>query len=110
MAITYEVNSTAITGGIKAHWPPMETAKLNDGLPEYSFWYRHIWAIESLDMTDYLFLEGLRGTVLTQLKTTDKDTPNSTGTYATGRVMTVSGQQRGRQMLNVLVNFLVDAS
>ena len=110
MSITYEVNSTAITAGIRASWPPMEIAKLNDGLPEYSSWYRHLWTIPVMEMADYAVLELLRGTVLTEIKTTDKDTPNSTGTYSTGRVMTVTGQHRARQMLNVQVEFLVDAS
>lgn len=110
MTITYEVNSTAVVAGIRAYWPPIETGGNGDGSPQYSPWYRHIWAIEVMEMSDYLFLEGLRGTVLTQVKTTDKDTPNSTGTYTTGRIMTVTGQHRARQMLNVQVEFLIDVS
>jgi hypothetical protein len=108
--LDYEVNSTAISGGIQASWQPIQVGQNGDGSPQYSPWYRHVWSIPVLEMADYLTLEALRGTELTELKTTDKDTPNSTGTYTTGRVMTVTGQHRARQMLNVRIEFLVDAS
>lgn len=111
MAIDYEVNSNTITGGVVAYWEPIQTGTNGDGSPQYNtIIYRHRWAIPSLSVTDYLILTTLRGTALTQLKTTDKDTPNSQGTYSTANLMTVTGQQRGRQMLNVQVEFLVDIS
>lgn len=108
MAITFSVNSSTITGGIRAHWPPIQTGANGDGSPQYSAWFTHVWSIPQLEMADYLVLEALRGTTLTELTTTDKDTPNSSNQYTTGRVMTVTGQQRARQMLNVRVEFLVD--
>lgn len=110
MAITFSVNSNTITGGIRAFWPPIQTGSNSDGSPNYSVWYRHVWSIPELEMSDYLVLEALRGTTLTELTTTDKDTPNSSNQYTTGRVMTVTGQQRARQMLDVQVEFLVDTS
>ena len=110
MAITYSVNSNTITGGIRAFWPPMQTGLNGDGSPQYSPWYRHIWSIPELEMANYLTLEALRGTSLTSLVTTNKDTPNVAATYTTGRVLTVTGQQQGRRMLNVQVDFMVDVS
>lgn len=106
-AITYSVNSNVITAGILADWPPLIVGRNTDSTPLLSAWYRHIWRIAELDMADWIILKALRGTTLTELKTTDKDTPNVTKTYTTGRVTTVTGQQIGRRMTDVEIGFLV---
>ena len=109
MTITYEVNSNSIVAGIKAEWKPIPTGSNSDATQKLSEnWLMHTWRMSVMEMAEWLILLALRGTLFTELKTTDETTPNSTGTYSTGRVMTVRGQQRGRQMLNVQVEFLVD--
>ena len=105
--ITYSVNSNVITAGILADWPPLIVGRNTDSTPLLSSWYRHIWRIAELDMADWIILKALRGTDLTELKTTDKDTPNVTKTYTTGRVTTVTGQQLGRRMIDVEIGYLV---
>ncbi len=106
-AITYSVNSNVITAGILADWPPLIVGRNTDSTPLLSSWYRHIWRIAELDMADWIILKALRGTTLTELKTTDKDTSNVTKTYTTGRVTTVTGQQLGRRMIDAEIGYLV---
>ncbi len=109
MTITYEVNSSAIVAGITAEWQPISTGLSANATQKLADnWLRHIWRIPVMEMAEWLILLALRGTSFSELKTTDEATPNSTGTYSTGRVMTVAGQHRARQMLNVQVTFLVD--
>jgi hypothetical protein len=111
MTITYEVNSNSIIAGIKAEWQPIPTGSKPDATQKLSDnWVRHIWRIPVLEMTVWLLLLSLRGKKFVELKTTDEATPNSTGTYSTGRVLTVAGQHRARQMINVQVVFLVDVT
>ncbi len=109
MAITYEVNSNTINAGIQAEWQPIPTGANSDATQKLaSNWLRHIWRARAMEMAEWLILLALRGTSFSELKTTDEATPNSTGTYSTGRVITVTGNHRARQMLNVQVTFLVD--
>lgn len=111
MAITYEVNSTAINAGIQATWPPIVTGQNADATQRISDnWYQHLWKMEAMEMADFEVLEPLKGTAFVELKTTDQATPNSGGTYSIGRVMDVTGQQIGRQMRNVTARFLVDVT
>ena len=109
LAITYEVNSNAIVSGIIAEWQPIPTGLNADATQKLSTnWLRHTWRMAEMEMAEWLILLALRGASFTELKTTDEATPNSTGIYSTGRVLTVTGQHRARQMLNVQVGFLVD--
>jgi hypothetical protein len=109
VAITYEVNSNSIVAGITAEWQTISTGSNGDGTQKLSSnWLRHIWRIPEMEMAEWLILLALRGASFTELKTTDEATPNSTGTYSTGRILTVTGQHRARQMLSVQVMFLVD--
>ena len=111
MAITYEVNSNTINAGIQAEWKPISTGSNSDATQKLaSNWLRHIWRSPEMEMAEWLILLALRGTSLTELKTTNEGTPNSTATYSTGRVLTVTGNHRARQMLNVKVTFLVDVT
>lgn len=109
MAITYEINSSTINAGIQADWKPIPTGSNSNATQKLSDnWRRHTWSSAFMEVTEWLVLLALRGTSLTELKTTDEDTPNSTGTYSTGRIMTVTGNQIGRRMAGVKVSFLVD--
>jgi hypothetical protein len=109
MTITYEINSNAINAGIQANWLPIPTGANSDATQKLSAnWRQHTWSCAFMEMAEWLILLALRGVSLTELKTTDESTPNSTGTYSTGRVMTVTGSHIGRRMQNVQVNFLVD--
>ena len=109
LTITYEVNSNAIVAGIIAEWQPIVTGSNADATQKLAEnWLRHIWRISEMEMAEWLILLALRGTSFSELKTTDEATPNSSGTYSTGRILTVTGQHRARQMLNVVVTFLVD--
>ena len=111
MAITYEVNSTAINAGIQATWPPIVTGQNADATQKINAtWYEHLWRCEFMEMAEWEALEPLKGTAFTELKTTDQDTPNSGNTYSTGRVMDVTGRQVGRRMVGVNVRFLVDVT
>lgn len=111
MTIVYEVNSSSIIAGIKAEWQPIPIGSNADGTQKLaSNWLRHIWRISVMEMAEWLILLALRGSSLIELKTTDEATPNSTGVYSTGRVLTVVGQHRARQMINVQVTFLVDVT
>ena len=109
MAITYEINSTAINAGIQATWPPIVTGQNADATQKINTtWYQHLWSCETMEMPEWEAIESLKGTAFTELKSTDQDTPNSGNTYSTGRVMDVTGQQVGRRMVGVAVRFLVD--
>jgi hypothetical protein len=109
MAITYEINSNAINAGIQANWQPIPTGANADATQKLSAnWRRHTWSCAFMEMAEWLILLALRGVSLTELKTTNESTPNSTGTYSTGRVITVTGSHIGRRMQNVQINFLVD--
>lgn len=109
MAITYEINSNTINAGIQAKWPPIPTGANSDATQKLSTnWRRHTWSCAFMEMTEWLILLALRGVSFTELKTTNESTPNSTGTYSTGRVMSVTGNHIGRRMQNVQVSFLVD--
>jgi len=111
MAITYEVNSTAINAGIQATWPVIVTGQNADATQKINAtWYEHLWRCEFMEMTEWEVLEPLKGTAFTELKTTDQDTPNSGDTYSTGRVMDITGRQVGRRMVNVIVRFLVNVT
>jgi hypothetical protein len=111
MAITYEINSSTINAGIQADWKPVGTGNNADATQKLSSnWRRHIWSCAFMEMTEWLILLALRGTSFTELKTTDESTPNSTGTYSTGRIMTVTGNQIGRRMAGVKVEYLVDVT
>ncbi len=105
--IGYAVNGTTIAGGILADWPPMRTGQNADATPQLADWYPHRWRIPEMEMSDYLVLQALRGTTLTSVVTTDQATPNVAATYTTAKLLTVTGRQQGRQMLNVDVGFLV---
>lgn len=107
--LAYQINSTAINAGIQANWLPISTGSNSDATQKLSTnWRRHTWSSAFMEMTEWLVLLALRGTSFTELKTTNESTPNSTGTYSTGRVMTVTGNQIGRRMAGVKVEFLVD--
>jgi hypothetical protein len=109
MAITYEVNSNTINAGIQADWKPIPTGSNANATQKLSAnWRQHTWSCTFMEVAEWLILLALRGVSLTELKTTDESTPNSTGTYSTGRVMTVSGSQIGRRIAGVKVGFLVD--
>lgn len=111
MTITYEVNSTAINAGIQANWSPISTGKNTDATQKLSTnWRTHIWNSASMEVTEWLVLLALRGVAFTELKTTNESTPNSTATYSTGNVMSVVGNQIGRQIKNVRITFLVDVT
>jgi hypothetical protein len=111
MAITYEVNSTAINAGIRADWKPIPTGSNADATQKLSAnWRQHVWDCEFMEVTEWLVLLALRGVALTELKTTNESTPNSTATYSTANVMSVTGNQIGRRMQGVKVNFLVDVT
>lgn len=109
MAITYEINSVAINAGIQADWKPISTGSNSDATQKLSTnWRRHTWICAFMEVTEWLILLALRGVALTELKTTDESAPNSTGTYSTGNVISVAGNQIGRRIQNVRVTFLVD--
>lgn len=109
MAIAYEINSVVVNAGIQADWKPIPTGSNSNATQKLSEdWRRHTWSCAFMEVAEWLILLALRGTSFTELKTTDEDTPNSTGTYSTGRVTTVTGNQIGRRMAEVKVNFLVD--
>lgn len=109
--IAYEVNSTAINAGIQADWKRIATGNNANATQKLSTnWRRHTWFCEFMEMTEWLVLLALRGTSFTELKTTNESAPNSTATYATGRVMSVTGNQVGRRMAKVRVEFLVDVT
>ncbi len=111
MAITYEVNSTTINAGIQATWPPIVTGQNADATQKFNAtWYEHLWRCDTMEMAEWEVIEPLKGTAFTELRSTDQDTPNSGNTYSTGRVMDVTGQQVGRRMVNVIVNFLIDVT
>jgi hypothetical protein len=111
MAITYEVNGTAINAGIQATWPPIVTGQNADATQKINTtWYEHLWRCETMEMAEFEVLEPLKGTAFSELKSTDQDTPNSGNTYSTGRVMDVTGQQVGRRMVGVTARFLVDVT
>lgn len=107
-AIGYAVNAAAITGGVIAHWPPLIEGQNADATPQISNWYPHRWEIPELEMADWITLYNLRGTNLTSVVTTTQETPNIGNTYTTARLLSVTGQQQGRRMLNVIVEFLID--
>lgn len=109
MAITYEVNSNTINAGIQADWKRIPTGSNEDGTQKLSTnWRRHTWSCAFMEVAEWLILLALRGVSFTELKTTDESAPNSTGTYSTGRVMTVNGSQIGRRIAGVKVEYLVD--
>jgi hypothetical protein len=111
MAITYEINSNTINAGIQADWKPISTGNNADATQKLSSdWRRHVWTCAFMEMAEWLILLALRGTSITELKTTDESIPNSTGTYSTGRVMTVTGNHIGRRMSGVKVEYLVDVT
>lgn len=109
MAITYEINSTAINAGIQANWSPISTGKNTDATQKLSTnWRTHIWQCAFMEITEWLVLLALRGVAFTELKTTNESTPNSTATYSTGNVMSVAGNHIGRRVQGVRITFLVD--
>jgi hypothetical protein len=111
MAITYEINSTAINAGIQATWPPIETGQNADATQKLNgTWYNHIWRAETMEMGQFEVIEPLKGSAFTELKSTGQAVPNTGDTFATGKVMDVQGRHVGRQMKNVVVRFLVDVT
>ena len=109
MAISYAVNGSAITGGIIADWPKMITSQDAKGATAFSSWYRHVWRIPVLEMADWEILYPLRGLVLTSVTTTTQATPNTGNTYNTAYLMDLRGRQEGRQMVDIVVTFLIDS-
>lgn len=107
--IGYAVNGTTVSAGVRAEWLPLEVGANANGAPRYAAkWYTHRWHIAEMGMSDWLTMHNLRGTALTGLTTTNYDTPNVAATYATANLQSVTGRQQGRQMINVMVEFLVD--
>ncbi len=107
--ITYELNSTTINAGIQATWPPIETGQNADATQKINTtWYEHLWRAETMEMTEFEVIEPLKGGPFTELKTTGQAVPNTGDTFATGKIMNVTGRHVGRQMRNVAVRFLVD--
>ena len=111
MAITYEINSTPIVAGIQATWPPIVTGLNGNATQKINTtWYEHLWRCDFMEMAEWEVLEPLKGTAFAELKSTGQATPNSGDTFATGRVMDVTGRHVGRRMVSVIVRFLVDAT
>lgn len=107
--IGYAVNGTTVSAGVRAEWLPLEVGANANGAPRYAAkWYIHRWHIAEMGMSDWLTMHNLRGTALTGITTTNYDTPNVAATYATANLQSVTGRQQGRQMINVMVEFLVD--
>lgn len=107
--LAYEVNSTAIDAGIKAEWKVISTGKNSNATQKLSTnWREHIWSAKSMNMTEYLILAGVRGTSLTELKTTDESNLNTVAAYSTAKCLTVTGNHRGVVVENVKATFLVD--
>lgn len=111
MSIVYEVNGTAINAGIQATWPPIVTGQLADATQRInSDWYEHLWKMETMEMVDFEVIEPLKGSAFSELKTTGQAVPNTGDTFATGKIMDVTGRHAGRQMKNVVVRFLVNTT
>lgn len=105
----YQLNSNDIDCGVQAWWGEIVTGKKADATQKTNTnWRRHTWDIAFCEMATWEILEPTKGTSFTALRTTGESTPNSVATYATGRVLDVTGQQMGRRMEGVKVNFLVD--
>lgn len=107
--IDYKLNGTDIDCGVQALWDAIPTGQNVDATQKTSpNWRRHSWSMQFCDMTTWETLEPTKGTSFSSLKTTGEDDPNTAVTYATGRVLDVTGRQVGHRMENVRVNFFVD--
>lgn len=109
--ISYSLNSGAITAGIQALWQPMLSNETALSKPNYNDnWYRHIWTMPYIDVSTFETIYALRHTALTEITTTDQTNKNVEASYATAKVLGVTGQQIANRMTNVRIEFLIDTS
>lgn len=105
--VDFSVNGGDLVHGVKANWQRLAIRKRDDGTLDLHPWARHTWDIASMDMATYLALQALHGQALTSLVTTDIDNRNVEKTYTSAILESVRGQQVGRRMTGVRVEFRV---
>lgn len=108
--VTFSVDGGAEIPGVKANWQRQAIRRRDDGTQDLHPWATHTWDIASMDMATYLALQALHGQALTSLATTDIDDRNMPATYTSAILESIRGQQVGRRMTGVRVEFRVDVS
>lgn len=108
MTVAYSVNGGNEIHGVLSSWLRQVVRREDDGTIVYSNFAANRWIIRNIDMTEFDALRALQGTSLTSLETNDIDDRNAGATYTTVFVTAViNGQQIGREMRNVQIEFRV---
>lgn len=105
--VDFSVNGGGLVHGVKANWQRQAIRKRDDGSQDLHPWARHTWDAASMDMATYLALQALHGQALASLVTTDIDNRNVEKTYTSAILESIRGQQVGRRMTGVRVEFRV---
>lgn len=104
----YVVNSTTFYGVI-AGWQRVQKRRTPDGITWQNY-ALHTWEIAQMEVSDFLILQGLQGQRLTNLQTASLADSRIGATYTAAEIIGLSGEQVGRRMVNVRVEFRVDVS
>lgn len=104
---TYAVNGITCHG-VTTTWESVVKRQNADGTLELQPYVRHTWDIPQMEMSTFLSLQALQGTVLDSLATNDPFDRNSAVTYSGSVDMAlISGQHVGRRAVGVRVEFRV---
>lgn len=105
----YRLNLGTIIPGIAASWQRQVKRKNDDGTITYQPYALHTWDIPVATMDLYLELLALKGTAFSRLITNDIDNRNIGRVYNAGELINViPGQQVGRRMTGLKIEFRVD--
>lgn len=104
---TYSINAGTQLHGIDADWQRQPIRTNDDGTLTYNDWARHIWRTQIMPVAEYIELQEALRNGLSSIETNDIDSRNSNKTYTNVIMENVSGEQDGRNIIGISVEFRV---
>lgn len=107
-APTYVINSSITCHGVISTWNRLARRVNADGTVTFIAYWVNTWNIAQMEVSTFESLRALQGAALTSLATNTPTDRNTGVTYSSGvEVGLVNGQQVGRRMTNVTVEYKV---
>lgn len=108
-APVYQINGSISVYGVNSSWQRVPKRINADGSTEWQPYLLNVWEIASMEESTFQSLRALQGAALTSLSTNTPTDRNVGITYSSGVDLgLVNGQQVGRRMTGVTLEFRVD--
>lgn len=110
MAINYSINGRSIPTVPSCEWQPIMNTVDNQNVKGYSNWERHIWIVPTMRVTDFQYLDNLKGSEIISLVSSSQTDHNVEATYSDARMINVEGSHIGHVIRNARIEMLVKVS